>query len=272
MNILEAMESLGIQPVTKTSRYGWFEAPEQANGRPVIFASALFNQWVHVFEPRLHGNTSMLVSFLAQISVDEAKQELLRTGIDDEVCPTLAMPGREHINKSQISISREMPIETKTARSAVIKSGMPLGKTINYCKDFTYQNNGIPGHRVFGLYNVSGGIISLDFSGKPKDLITRDMALIPGNGSRAGSCIIVVGIEVFLRIDEMSEDIVLLPSSNIIDRALSFLEHYEIINCICPSYALLRALHDNLSQSEIRISSIEPPGWWDGTLFMAQSR
>ena len=261
MNILEAMISIGIQPESSTSKYGWFEAPGHTVGRPEVFASALFNQWWNVQAPEHHGDTYMLASYLLGVTIDEAAKML------GPVDPMKEMPNRDHIKRSHIEIEDVRPIETDTAKKAVMKSEVPFDKTLQYCKDYKYTNNGVKGLRVFGLWNMSGGIVSLDFSGKHKDPIARDVALIPGDGSKAGTCILVVGIKEFLRLDEVAEDVALLPSSNILNRAIPFLAHYEIIDCVCQAYYLIPELRKNIPSAQIRVSHNEPHGLWDGTLF-----
>lgn len=260
MNILEAMIATGIQPVSATSRYGWFEAPGHTVGRPEVFVSALFNQWWNVKDPEHHGDAYKLASYLQGVSIDEAAKML------GPVDPMMEMPKRD-IKRSLIEIEDVKPIETDTAQKAVMKSEVPFDKTLQYCKDFKYTNNGVKGLRVFGLWNMSGGIISLDFSGRHKDPIARDVALIPGDGSKAGTCILVVGIKEFLLLDEVSEDVALLPSSNILNRAIPFLAHYDIIECVCQAYYLKPELRKNIPSAQIRVSHNEPQGLWDGTLF-----
>lgn len=261
MNILEAMISIGIQPVSATSKYGWLAAPGHKSGRPEIFVSAIYNVWWNVIAPQLSGGAQLLASYVKGVPVDEASKML------GPVDPATPMPGRENISRSLAAINKVKAIETSTAIKAVIKSDVPIEKTCRYCHDFTFSNGGISGHRVFGLHNLSGGIISLDFSGKPRNLITTDLAIIAGDGSMPGSCLLVVGLEMFLRIKEVSEDVIVLPSSNVIQRALPFLKHYQDIACICPSYSLMHELHRNLPSANIQFSPIEPMGLWDGTLF-----
>ena len=261
MNILEALINIGIRPVSATSRYGWFEAPGHTVGRPEIFVSALFNRFWNVITPELNGGAQMLASYVKGVPIDEASKML------GPVDPATPMPGRENISRSLATIDKVKPIETNTAINAVIKSEMPLDKTRRHCMDFTISSMGVSGRRVFGILNISGGIISFDFSGKPRDIITRDLALISGDGSKPGSCILVVGLEVFLRIDDAAEDVIVLPSSNVIKRAMPFLQHYQNIECVCPSYSLMHELHRNLPSANIQFSPIEPIGLWNGTLF-----